>query len=330
MSDCDNCGKVLEKELYCGRCKEAVYCSRECQGVAWAEHKKVCREEGGAPAKAAPTKAAPSKASSAKSAPTKPTARVVQEHAGFRNRKKGRRDAPGGKPKKESAAEKKAREEKEEEEWENEMEDKLEKYCGRACTIWFMLAPLLSVINTVGEFALRPEMPVLNTPLHGQYAVITGGCGAIGSQAAQMMAEGGANVVIGCRNQTLAEEVRKRIEISVAEKAGYAGAAIAEEDDDEVVEGDFGEVSKGTIRAWRLDLESFQSVKEFATKYEKEIGEKHGLQTLVLNAGTTDACTYTKDQREQAFQVNYLSHFLLTNLLAKNLQKGGSAQVLYY
>lgn len=34
----------------CGRCKIPKYCSRECQGLAWAAHKAFCREPSLAPA----------------------------------------------------------------------------------------------------------------------------------------------------------------------------------------------------------------------------------------------------------------------------------------
>lgn len=37
---CERCGKPAPQK--CGRCKEATYCSKECQVAAWPEHKKVC------------------------------------------------------------------------------------------------------------------------------------------------------------------------------------------------------------------------------------------------------------------------------------------------
>jgi tetratricopeptide (TPR) repeat protein len=43
---CSNCNKELEKVLRCGRCKQEVYCSQECQRIHWkqGDHKKLCRD----------------------------------------------------------------------------------------------------------------------------------------------------------------------------------------------------------------------------------------------------------------------------------------------
>ncbi len=40
---CASCEKGNCK-LYCGKCKSAYYCSRECQAAAWPTHKKVCNK----------------------------------------------------------------------------------------------------------------------------------------------------------------------------------------------------------------------------------------------------------------------------------------------
>ncbi|CAJ1446881.1 unnamed protein product [Effrenium voratum] len=52
------------------------------------------------------------------------------------------------------------------------------------------------------------------------------------------------------------------------------------------------------------------------------------LQILVNNAGTTQGCSLTQDKIESAFQVNYLSHFLLTNGLMPAL-RGRPARVVH-
>lgn len=211
----------------------------------------------------------------------------------IRSRKKGKGNV--AKKPRESSAERKIREDKEDEEWEREMEEKCEKFCSRACTIWIVMTPLISVFSTIGEFALRPDMPVPNTPLGGQHAVITGGCGAIASETAQMMVNAGANVVIGCRNQTIAQEVARRIRTS----ASPTNTGSNEEDDDE----EFDEEAKGSIHGWELQMDSFKSVRGFAARYKEKFGEEHGLDILLLNAGTTTGCTYTEDQNELVFQV---------------------------
>ena len=156
------------------------------------------------------------------------------------------------------------------------------------------MTPLISALSTIGEFVLRPDMPLPNSPLHGQHAVITGGCGAIGAETARMMVDAGANVVIGCRNLTIAQEVARKIRTRTQNTDTDAD----DEDDDEA----FDEV-KGSIHGWEVQLESFKSVRKFSQKYKDKFGNEHGLQMLLLNAGTTTGCTYTEDQNELVFQV---------------------------
>jgi len=39
---CQHCGKTVVKSLRCSKCKITVYCSKECQRVAWKQHKSEC------------------------------------------------------------------------------------------------------------------------------------------------------------------------------------------------------------------------------------------------------------------------------------------------
>ena len=39
---CNCCQRPGEWKKFCGRCKEAYYCSRECQKWAWPVHKQHC------------------------------------------------------------------------------------------------------------------------------------------------------------------------------------------------------------------------------------------------------------------------------------------------
>ena len=41
---CGNCGKTPSSPLRCGNCKEAVYCSGECQKEDWQFHKRLCKK----------------------------------------------------------------------------------------------------------------------------------------------------------------------------------------------------------------------------------------------------------------------------------------------
>src|ERR1700722_11307354 len=67
------------------------------------------------------------------------------------------------------------------------------------------------------------------------------------------------------------------------------------------------------LRLMECDLRSFESVRNFVKLYDRE--EKR-LDVLICNAGTAWAPDLiTKDGFNTVMQVNYLSHFLLTNLL---------------
>ncbi|KAG9289917.1 hypothetical protein G9A89_010223 [Geosiphon pyriformis] len=75
---------------------------------------------------------------------------------------------------------------------------------------------------------------------------------------------------------------------------------------------------------WDMDLADLESVRKFARKIVDEIGEVH---VLINNAGfASDEIIKTKDEFETHFQVNYLSHFLLTNLLLHTMKKAGTPQ----
>ena len=74
-----------------------------------------------------------------------------------------------------------------------------------------------------------------------------------------------------------------------------------------------------------LDLSSFESVRAFA-KLINETEER--LDILVNNAGLGGSYRLSKDGYETAFQVNYLSHFLLTLLLMEKLKKSAPSRIV--
>jgi NAD(P)-dependent dehydrogenase (short-subunit alcohol dehydrogenase family) len=72
------------------------------------------------------------------------------------------------------------------------------------------------------------------------------------------------------------------------------------------------------IRLMKCDLRSFESVRQFVQLYNEE---EHKLDVLICNAGIVWAPNLiTKDGINTVIQVNYLSHFLLTNLLLNKLK----------
>ncbi|RIB20897.1 hypothetical protein C2G38_2178100 [Gigaspora rosea] len=77
------------------------------------------------------------------------------------------------------------------------------------------------------------------------------------------------------------------------------------------------------IELWDMDLADLHSVKNFADKFIKEVGELHYLWN---NAGTCSEIAKTKDNFEQQFQVNHLSHFLLTSLLISTIKNSATPE----
>ncbi|CAG8643189.1 15546_t:CDS:2, partial [Cetraspora pellucida] len=78
------------------------------------------------------------------------------------------------------------------------------------------------------------------------------------------------------------------------------------------------------IELWDIDLADLHSVKRFADKFAYEVGELHYLWN---HAGVFDfAFEKTKDNFEQQFQVNHLSHLLLTTLLIPTMKKSATPE----
>jgi NAD(P)-dependent dehydrogenase (short-subunit alcohol dehydrogenase family) len=129
--------------------------------------------------------------------------------------------------------------------------------------------------------------------------MVTGANSGIGKETAEKLAELGATVVMVCRN-------RDRGEKAVAEVRKRSGGR--------------------AVELLLADFASLSSVRGLA----REFGEKHGsLNVLVNNAGLARLRrSVTVDGFETTFQVDYLSHFLLTNLLLESLKKGAPSRVV--
>ncbi len=135
--------------------------------------------------------------------------------------------------------------------------------------------------------------------MRGKTCLVTGGNSGIGKVIVLKLAEAGARVVIACRNKEKGQIAKKEI----IEKTGNKNIDLL-----------FG------------DFSSFKSVRELA----KNINSKcKKLDVLVNNAGAFfTELKYSEDKIEMQFQVNYLSHFLLTNLILKTLKKSSCARII--
>mmetsp|Transcript_43771 Transcript_43771/g.81695 ORF Transcript_43771/g.81695 Transcript_43771/m.81695 type:complete len:357 (-) Transcript_43771:93-1163(-) len=132
----------------------------------------------------------------------------------------------------------------------------------------------------------------------GKLVVVTGGDSGLGYATALSFARHGAKVVLGNRNQT----------------HGQLAAA------------NISKITGTVVDALPLDLSSLASVRAFAKQFYAKHGDE--LQILVNDAGIGGPSVLTKDGFELVFQVDYLGHFLLTELLLPALRRGGPSRVV--
>lgn len=133
--------------------------------------------------------------------------------------------------------------------------------------------------------------------LSGGAAIITGGASGIGLEAARALASVGADVTIAVRD---------------LDAGGRAAATVN------------AELGRQAIRAAHLDLSDLTSVRAFASAW----GDRP-LNLLINNAGImAGPLERTVDGFEMNMGVNHLGHFLLTQLLLPNLERGAPARVV--
>merc|ERR1712194_26147 len=182
------------------------------------------------------------------------------------------------------------------------------------CKIGIVVPLIFSYIfYPIGEFIMRPSMagvePTAN--LAGIQAAVTGGCGGLGLRTAELLAESGASVVLGCRDGEGEEAQRALASLRSASLRWSQSAGSQDESEHFCI----------TLR-----MDSLDSVRDFASEYLERVGKLH---LLVNNAGTRLACNTTADGIEEAFQVNYLSHFLLTKSLLPALRRSSPSRVVH-
>ncbi|KAG8450572.1 hypothetical protein GDO86_003008 [Hymenochirus boettgeri] len=89
----------------------------------------------------------------------------------------------------------------------------------------------------------------------------------------------------------------------------------------------WGLVSEGSVEFLYCDLASVKSIRQFVQDFK---AKNFSLHILVNNAGVMLVPERkTVDGFEEHFGLNYLGHFLLTNLLLKTLKKSGKDKQCY-
>jgi len=135
--------------------------------------------------------------------------------------------------------------------------------------------------------------------IEGKTCIITGASSGIGKASAEQLASMGAHVVMVCRSPKKGERAKAEVEAKSGSKS---------------------------VELMQADFASLASVRAFADDYVKN---HDSLDVLLNNAGVARPLrSLTTDGFETTFQVNYLSHFLLTNLLLPILEKNTPSRIV--
>lgn len=132
----------------------------------------------------------------------------------------------------------------------------------------------------------------------GKIAIVTGGNAGLGKEITNALTKLDIKVIMACRNVKKAEITKTEI---------------------------LKTIPSADIEIMELNLNSLASVRSFATAF---CNKHQQLHLLIENAGIMiPPFTKTKDGFESQLGVNYLSHFLLTNLLMPTLNKTSGARI---
>jgi len=139
--------------------------------------------------------------------------------------------------------------------------------------------------------------------LSGKVTIVTGASSGLGVESARVLALRGAHVVVAVRDVKKGEETVQNL-VSQSE----------------------GKLNSNQFEVSALDLGSFQSVKDFASRF---LASGRPLNILLNNAGIMATPTLQLvEGYESQFATNHLGHFLLTVLLAPALVKGAPSRVV--
>lgn len=135
--------------------------------------------------------------------------------------------------------------------------------------------------------------------LTGKTVIVTGSSSGIGYEAARVIANKNATVILAVRNM---------------EKGNTAANKIR------------AQKESADVRIMELDLSNLQSVTDFATKYKSEFGKLH---LLINNAGVMiPPYSKTSDGFELQFGTNHLGHFALTGQLIDLLNNTPNSRII--
>ncbi|CAE6452135.1 unnamed protein product [Rhizoctonia solani] len=147
---------------------------------------------------------------------------------------------------------------------------------------------LLSLARIYLDNLLIPLYPQMTMPvadLSDKLAIVTGANSGIGLEVARALAGMGAHVVLACRNVAKGEEAKH----SIIKTTGNPN-----------------------IEVEPFDCGKFASVRAFLKRWKER--KMSRVDILINNAGGfTNTTAITEDGFEQTYQINHLSHVLLTH-----------------
>ncbi|MCI4374243.1 hypothetical protein PGIGA_G00004020 [Pangasianodon gigas] len=156
----------------------------------------------------------------------------------------------------------------------------------------FGCAVLLKNHLTGGTCPSKAKIP-------GKTVVITGANAGIGKETARELARRGGRIIMGCRDMEKCETAAREIRGSTLNPHVYAR---------------------------HIDLASIKSIRSFAEKINQE---EERVDILINNAAVMRCPPgKTEDGFDMQFGVNYLGHFLLTNLLLDKLKDSAPSRVI--
>lgn len=137
------------------------------------------------------------------------------------------------------------------------------------------------------------------TDQNGRVIIVTGSNSGIGYEAARVLANKKAEVIIAVRNKNKGEKAIQKI---------------------------IEQNKNANVKLMLLDLASLKSVKNFAEEFKRIY---NSLDLLINNAGVmVPPYTKTKDGFELQFGTNHLGHFALTGLLLDLIKNTSNSRIV--
>lgn len=144
----------------------------------------------------------------------------------------------------------------------------------------------------------RMEQKTTDASMDGRWCVLTGATSGVGHQAARRLAQGGASLILVCRNPEKALHVKKELEH------------------------DYGIAAKTVL----ADFSSFKEVRRAAGEILERFPR---IDVLINNAGLHNTRRILVENGiEMVFGVNHLASFLFTRLLLPRIIESAPARII--